>query len=114
MKKFVILTTIASISLFGSSCTSFGMGGIKSGEYGYVRLEGDREGISALSDTFQGMITNGKASSDAMDTPYYELKRQQYKNNAIVSGAKHGLKLGAPSSKRSFKPGSYVPQNGGS
>lgn len=94
MKKKTIALLVA-LTISSTSCSSFGIGGIKSSEHGYVSLEGDREGIIALSDTFQGMITNGKADANAPDTPYYQLKREQNRNNAEVRRYKYGLQFGS-------------------
>lgn len=40
-------------------------------------MRGTTKGLQAFGDTLNGLITNGKASADANDTPYYEHRRKQ-------------------------------------
>jgi hypothetical protein len=42
-----------------------------------LSLTGSPEGIRALSDMLAGVATNAKASADAPDTPYYQMRRTQ-------------------------------------
>lgn len=42
----------------------------------HVLVYGSSEGIRSFFDGANGLITNGKASADTQDTPYYQLRRE--------------------------------------
>jgi hypothetical protein len=55
-----------------------------------ISITGSPEGIRAYHEGLNGLITNGKASADAPDTPYYQLRRQQSALKSFTSFGGNG------------------------
>jgi hypothetical protein len=55
-----------------------------------ISITGSPEGIRAYHEGLNGLITNGKASADAPDTPYYQLRRQQSAMRSFTSFGGNG------------------------
>lgn len=51
-----------------------------------ITITGSPEGIRSYHDGLNGIITNGKASPDAQDTPYYQLRRTQEQLKPLFTG----------------------------
>ena len=74
--KVLSYSGVAAAFLSTVGCSSRGNIRLPS-DRGYVEFSGDAQGVHALMDGFNGLITNGKASADTKDTPYYEQRRKQ-------------------------------------
>lgn len=82
--RIVALATALSLS----ACS-----GVMAGDTGdHLLLYGDVGAIRAWADHEAGLITNGKASNDAADTPFYGLRRAQSVRKALTPEQLRGEK----------------------
>lgn len=89
--KASIQSRLLAVKLIAIAATASGCGVASYGGDG-ITITGSPEGIRAYHDGLNGILTNGKASPDAVDTPYYQLRRQQSAMKSFTSfgGAKVG------------------------
>jgi hypothetical protein len=73
LKPFLATITL---SLIGCAVTACGGLSVTVRTPAAIKAEGDRD---------SGLITNGKASADVNDTPYYQLRREQGSGEGIVN-----------------------------
>ena len=74
--KTRIPSKLVAIKLISIALSNVGCGmAVQNGDG--LTLSGSPEGIQAFSDMLAGVATNSKASQDAPDTPYYQLRRYQ-------------------------------------
>lgn len=74
--KLVALALLTSICTACSSTTSM-FGGSD------IQISATEAGMKAYGDHLNALITNGKASADAPDTPAYQLRRTQEEGHTL-------------------------------
>lgn len=87
MKKKVLLVVGLTSVMCLANCSSRT---VLPTEQGRVLIDADAEGMRALSDWTNGLVTTGKARGDARDTPYHEMRREQEKARTLRFQIKRG------------------------
>lgn len=81
--RTVIMLGLAATTMSACSTSSTMFGGSD------IQISATEEGMRAYGDHLNAIITNGKASADAQDTPAYELRRNQESGRTMRATAKY-------------------------
>lgn len=79
--KVFICGVFAWVVCILSGCGMMGSS-IAGSEHGQIHISADAEGMRSFSDFAQGLVVNGKSSSDS-DTTHYQMRREQIRAKVV-------------------------------